>query len=198
MVITAAKLATVYQVNLGLGGGHPKESQDMPIAPEVATCPECKKVFPYRRKKRFCSPNCRKAHARKEARCKQPANAANSSSIKRDQQEDFDLAMRMAETLYTMPPSKRLGYIEEVDQSARQGESGRLRRILTNPAFIWPNPQKRHMFFRQAPGNHCTISQAADQYCRRSPWQAGVQEVVRGEVPEPATGIVLNVFNRAA
>lgn len=179
-------------------GGPQKESHKMPESQKLATCHECKEIFPYRSNKRFCSDNCRKANARKKDRRKNPVNAANRRSAKRQQNEDFDLAMRMAETLYTMPPSQRLGYIEDVIQVARQGESARLRRVLTNPAFIWPDPQKLHLFFRRAPGSYCTISQAADRYCRRSPWQAGVKEVVRGDVPEPATGLVLESINRAA
>lgn len=198
MVITPVKVTTVFLENLGLRGGPRKESHKMPEIQKVATCPECGDTFPYRSNKRFCSDSCRKAHQRKEDRQKNPVNAAKSCSAKKQQKEDFDLAMRMAETLYTMPPNQRLGYIEDVIQTARQGESARLRRVLTNPAFIWPDPKMRHLFFRRAPGSYCTISQAADRYCRRSPWQAGVTEVVRGDVPEPATGVVLESFHRAA
>ena len=55
------------------------------------------------------------------------------------------------------------------------------------PALIRPNPNDRHLFYRGCP-SYCTISQAADRYCRRSPWNAGIAAVVRGEVPEPPTG----------
>lgn len=170
----------------------------MPTAKDTAICPECEGEFPFRSNKRFCSSKCRKAHAQKKDREANPINAANSWAEKREQKEDFDLAMRMAEALYTLPPTDRFGYIEEVIQRARSGKSGRLRRILTNPDLIWPNPAKQYLFFRRAPRSYCTISQAADRYCRHSPWRAGVQEVVRGDAPEPETGQVLEPRTMAA
>lgn len=103
----------------------------------------------------------------------------------------------MAETLYSMSPYERLGHIEEVVQLARTGKYPLLRRVLTNPAFIRPNPADRHLFHRGC-RNFCTISQAADRYCRSSPWNAGVAEVVRGEVPEPPTGEVIVELRSAA
>ena len=116
-----------------------------------------------------------------------PANAANSRSVKRDQHEDFELAARMAETLYNMPVGQRLGYIEKVIQLARNGDCPQVRRILTMPKLIRPNPTETHLFYLGS-ARFCTISQAADRYCRFSPWNAGVVDVVRGEVPDPPTG----------
>lgn len=175
-----------------------RKHQEMPVTRELGTCPECEGTFPYRPNKRFCSERCRKANARKEERRKKPANAANSPEVKRQQKMDYDLAIRLGEALYDLPPDRRLGFIEEKIQTARRCDHPRLRRILTNPAFIRPDPDKKRLFPRRAPGGYCTFPQAANRYCLTSPWQAGVQEVVRGDVPEPATGIVLEVFNLAA
>lgn len=153
------------------------------------TCPQCGCEYPYRSNKRFCSAACRKASSQTAHRAKHPVNAASSPVVHRHQHETFELAARMAETLYSMPPSRRLGYVEEVVQLTRRGDCPSLRRVLTMPKLIRPNPSDKHLFFRRC-SNYCTISQAADRYCRSSPWNAGVAEVIRGEVPEPPTGEV--------
>ena len=103
----------------------------------------------------------------------------------------------MAETLYRMPPDQRLGYIEEIVQLARSGNCPQLRKILTMPALIRPDPEKTHLFFRGS-RTYCTISQAADRYCRFSPWKAGVTDVVRGNVPDPPTGEITDEVAAAA
>lgn len=158
--------------------------------PSSIVCPECGRDFPYRSNKKFCSASCRKASSQRERRQRLPANAANSRTIRRDQHEIFDLAMRMAERLYSMSPFARFGYLEEIIQVARNGQCPKTRKILTMPALIRPNPNNKHLFYRRCP-SFCTISQAADIYCRVSPWNAGVAKVVRGEVPEPPTGEII-------
>lgn len=167
----------------------------MTISYRTTDCPSCGVIFKYRSNKKFCSANCRKASSQKALRKITPANAANCTSIQRDQTEVFDLAMKMAETYYCMPPAHRLGYLEEVVQQARSGDCPRVRKILTNPAFIWPDRQEKHLFYRRTPGSHLTIAQAANHYCRSSPWSAPVSQVVRGEVPEPPTGEVQGPIN---
>ena len=152
-------------------------------------CPQCGESFPYRSNKRFCSPRCRKTHATKRYRVAYPRNATNSPSEKRQQAEDFDLALRLAESLYARTtPINRLGFMEALIQIARNGESPQLRRILTNPDLIFPDPTKKYLFHRRAPAVFYTISQAANRYCLRSSWGASVVDVVRGNVPEPETG----------
>jgi len=81
---------------------------------------------------------------------------------------------------------------------ARNGQSPQVRRILTNPAFVWPDRNDKHLFHRRSPGTFCTIAQAAELYCRVSPWQASVVQVVRGRVPEPPTGEIVNEEEIAA
>jgi hypothetical protein len=170
----------------------------MSITPPAAiTCPQCGKEFPFRSNKKFCSASCRKACAQRDHRQKQPANAAHSRSIRLDQRGVFELAIRMAETLYSMPPFDRFGYLEDIIQLARSGQCPQVRRLLTMPALIRPSPDKKHLFYRGC-RSFCTISQAADRYCRSSPWNAGLAAVVRGEVPEPPTGEVVVAFASAA
>lgn len=162
----------------------------MSISPTSRTCRNCGTAFPFRSNKTSCSASCRKALSQRERRKALPVNAANYGSIRREQHEVFELAMRMAESLYSMPPFDRLGYLEEVVQLARTGQSPKIRKILTMPTLLRPSPDKKHLFYRGCRG-HCTMSQAADRYCRMSPWNAGVVQVVRGEVPDPPTGEVI-------
>lgn len=169
----------------------------MPTNTMNTICPECGTSFPYRSNKRFCSSNCRKAESRKKQRAAKPVNAMNCPSVRREQHEVFELAQRLAEKLYSLPPFERLGYLEHLVQLARSGDFPKLRKIMTNPKFIYPNPKDKHLFIG-SPVAYCTIAQAADRYCRHSPWQASVAEVVRGEVPEPPTGEVLDEVAEAA
>lgn len=166
------------------------ESSGMPRHPAPLTCPECGQHFPYRPNKTFCSPTCRKASQRKKDRLRNPANAQSNAAVRRQQHEDFELADRLAETLYTIPPDQRLGWMEHVVQQARSGSSSQLRRVLTNPKLVWPSPQDRRLFFRRSPRSYCTFPQALDRYCRQI-WKAGIQEVIRGAAPEPPTGEVI-------
>lgn len=169
----------------------------MPQPPTVGACFRCGAEFPYRSNKRFCSPPCRKASAQDEARAKTPANAQHSLAVKREQCRTYELAALLADNLYALSPFERLGYLEGLVQHARSGSHPRLRRILTNPQLIYPDPNKRFLFPRRCPA-YCTIAQAADQYCKWSPWQAGVAAVVRGEVPKPDTGEIVETENLTA
>lgn len=165
--------------------------------PITSTCPVCGRAFVYRSNKRVCSATCRKAQHREKDRRENPANASCSPSVRREQAEVFDLAMRLAETLYSLPPSRRLGYIEGLVQIARNGEHPKLRKVLTNPHLVKPNPVEKHLFWRRSHA-YCTIAQAANRYCLSSPWGASVQDVVRGKTPDPPTGEVFEHLTRAA
>ncbi|WP_416915638.1 MAG: hypothetical protein ACMUJJ_01020 [Roseicyclus sp.] len=135
-------------------------------------------------------------HSQEKSRSSIPANASNSVTIRRDQAELFDLAMRLAEGLYSLPPVDRLGYLKDVVDVARSGESAKVRKILTFPDLLYPDRNEERLFWRRSPSVYCTISQAADRYCRKF-WNAGVVDVVRGLVPEPPTGEVLDVQPKA-
>src|SRR6056297_1816334 len=164
---------------------------------DESTCPQCEGSFPFRSNKRFCSPTCRKLHSQQRARSERPANAGNSRTIRRDQEELFDLAMRMAEDLYTRPPGRRLGYLKDAVDLARSGRCSKVRKLLTFPALLRPDPEKKGLFWRRSPAAYRTISQAADRYCRTF-WGAGDVAVVRGAVPEPPTGEVVDDHRLAA
>lgn len=164
--------------------------------PSTLICPVCGQDFAYRKGKTYCSATCRKANHQKKDRQQTPANAANRRDIRIDQAQVFELAMRLAETLYTMPPGERLGYMEYLVQLARSGDQPRLRKILTMPKLVKPDPSDEHLFWR-GERVYCTISQAANRYCLRF-WGASVQDVVRGIAPEPPTGEVETTKEAAA
>lgn len=168
----------------------PFEADEKTSPPSHTLCPSCGTLFPHRASKTFCSPNCRKSHSKRATRRERPANATSSPYKARHQYEKYDLAMRMAERLYTMPPGQRLGYLETIIQLARGGHSPLVRDILTTPQLLNPNPEKRFLFWRKAPKAYCTITQAANRYCLWSPWASPVFHVVTGKVPEPPTGEV--------
>lgn len=169
----------------------PLEAEGLFSPPTHSLCPSCGSLFPYRSNKTFCSPNCRKAHSKREARRSRPANAAHRRDKARQQYQKYDLAMRMAERLYTMPPGERLGYLEAIIRLARSGHAPLVRDILSTPQLLRANPEDRFLFWRRAPKAYLTITQAANRYCLWSPWAAPVHRVVRGLVPEPPTGEVL-------
>lgn len=102
--------------------------------------------------------------------------------------EFFDLARRMAERLYSLPPFQRLGLIREVIALARAGNPA-LRRLLTHHLLLRPDPNPSWLFHRRAPAVYLTIAQAADRYCRRF-WGHRVADVVSGRAPEPPSGEV--------
>ena len=157
-----------------------------------SVCPVCHFEYPYRSNKKFCSPNCRKNSSQRALRKQRTENNTYSPTKARINKEHYELAMRLAETLYTMPTNERLGYIESLIQLARSGISPKLRNILTDPTFVWPDPNDRHLFFRGC-REYCTIAQAVDRYCRASPWNSRGPDVVRGITSEPETGeVVMN------
>jgi hypothetical protein len=164
---------------------------------QESICPQCGASFELRSNKRFCSPTCRKLYSQQQARSERPANASSSPSIRREQGELFDLAMRMAERLYTLPPGERLGYLKDVVDLARSGRCPKLRKILTFPNLLYPDRENKGLFWRRSPSTYCTISQAADRYCWKF-WGAGVADVVKGIAPEPPTGEVLDAYLLAA
>jgi hypothetical protein len=168
----------------------PFEADEELSPPSHTLCPSCGTLFPYRSNKSFCSRKCKNNNHRREERRDKPVNATNSRAKARAQYDKFDLAMRMAERLYTLPPGQRLGYLETIIQLARAGHSPLVRDILTTPQLLRPDPERRNLFWRKAPKAYCTITQAANRYCLWSPWAAPVFHVVTGKVPDPPTGEV--------
>ena len=161
-------------------------------------CAHCGDSFIRARKdKRFCRDTCRKLSSQRKCRLENPVNARNDRDARRCQLETFDLAFRMAERLYTMPPSDRLGYLKDIIDIARSGDSARTARVLTMPLLLRPDPTRTGLFWRRSPKAYLTIAQAANRYCLHF-WNASVVDVVRGLAPEPPTGEVKVHTSRAA
>lgn len=149
---------------------------------DLTVCPVCGNTFPFRSNKKTCSARCRV----KKNRTTQ--NGTESLSKRRQLMHRNDTAKMLAEELYSLPPCERLGYIQGLIQRAREGDTW-LREVLSNHRLLKPNPiHDRHLFHRRS-AEYCTISQAAQNYCKRF-WKANVWEVVHNKVPEPPTGEV--------
>ena len=152
-----------------------------------STCPSCKDEFPPKRRDQiYCRPACRKASFQKGDRKKNPKNSTSSLSKKRDNELFFDIALRLAEMFYTMPPRDRLGFINGLVDAARSGNT-KLRHVLTNKVLLKPDLQRKRLFYRRCHLSYLTIAQIAVRFCRHF-WSAGVKNVVTFKVPEPPTG----------
>ena len=133
--------------------------------------------------KKYCSANCRQKANRNQQ------YSASSTTKARTNAEFFDRAKRLAEVLYTLPPEKRLGFMQQLIGEARAGNT-KLREVLTNQKLLRPNPiEEKHLFHRSDPA-YCTIAQAAQYYCKRF-WKANVADVAYNRVEEPETGEVI-------
>lgn len=163
----------------------------MKKTPTIAICPHCSAEFAKRRKDQtYCTATCRKLTFQKKDRAANPQNSQCSQAKKRTNLEHFDTALRLAEMLYSLPLDKQLGFIKEIIDQARSGET-KLRSILTNPEILYAPISKEKMFYKRLPEWHMTISQAADAYCWKF-WNASVVDVVKGKVKEPETGEVFD------
>lgn len=143
-------------------------------------CLHCLKPFKYRKSKMYCSSNCRVYASRPKQ------NSQCSPTKRRKNLMFFDKAMRLAETLYSLPPQQRLGYIKNLIDEARAGNTG-LREILSNHMLRHPDPNKDRWMFYRSSRAYCTIAQAAQNYCKRY-WHQDVSDVVYCRCPEPPTG----------
>ena len=154
-------------------------------APEALFCCVCGTTIQSQRTtKKYCSANCRQKANRNQQ------NSASSITKARTNAEFFDRAKRLAEVLYTLPPEKRLGFMQQLIGEARAGNT-KLREVLTNQKLLWPNPiEEKHLFHRSDPA-YCTIAQAAQYYCKRF-WKANVADVAYNRVKEPQTGEVIS------
>lgn len=153
------------------------------------TCKLCHSSFDGRANKIFCSNRCRKQSHQHIKRQAMPQNAQHSKEIRRKQSELFELASRLAERLYTMPVEERLGYMETLINHARGDSQPDLRRILMLPQLIYARNDEPHKFWRRCPYSYRTISQAADNYCKRF-WRKGIVFVIKHPNYYPETGEV--------
>lgn len=144
-------------------------------------CINCGTSFIASRKdKKYCSDNCRKDFSRL------PQNSLSSPTKARKNAEFFDTARRMGERLYDLPPTARLGFMKELIDMARAGNTP-LREILSNWKLRHPHPENDSWMFPRGRRSYSTIAQAAQAYCRKF-WGANVDDVVYNRVDEPPTG----------
>lgn len=154
-------------------------------------CPICCEQFkPKRNDQKYCSPRCRKQNYQRKDREKHPRNAQNNRDVKTENRRQRERAIDLAETLYELPPAYRLGFMKELIDAARSGDA-KLKSIFTNPDLLNASRNEPWLFHRRCPASYLTISQAANQYCKRF-WNSSVGPVVKGEVPEPPTGEVFD------
>ena len=146
-------------------------------------CDRCGETFPFRANKRFCSSNCRKRSSEGKR------NSNSSVAKRRENTEFFERSIRLAEVLYSAPPYERLGIMRGLIEEARKGEDRQLMDILTNQRLMKPNPEQDKWLFYKRSKSYCTITQAANNYCKRF-WKADARAVIYGRSPEPPTGEV--------
>lgn len=152
-----------------------------------AICPTCQSSFLLGRKdQRYCHANCRKTAYHRRDRAKNPRNSQSSRVKYKENADLFDRALRMAETLYTMPPAERLGHMKMLIDEARSGNQA-IKDVLSNKFLLDVSYDAYPWLFWRRNRSYLNITQAADAYCRRF-WGAGVIDVVKGLVKEPETG----------
>ena len=131
--------------------------------------------------KKYCSPKCRQYGNRAKQ------NSLHSPTKARTNYELFETARRMADTLYGLPPFERLGYMKDLIDEARAGNT-QLRELLTNYYLRNPPPECDYLYGQGKYFNY-TIAQAANAYCWHF-WGTHVNNVVRNKCDDPETGEV--------
>jgi hypothetical protein len=158
------------------------ENDQLPNS-KLRLCKHCECQFEARRKdKVYCSTKCRVYSSRPIQ------NSEHSNAKKRKNAEFFDTALRMAERLYSLPPFERLGYLKDLIDEARSGNT-KLREILSNYKLLHPHPKNEKWMFPRKSRAYSTIAQAAHGYCWLF-WKADVYDVVYNRAPEPEDGVI--------
>ena len=98
----------------------------------------------------------------------------------------FDKARRIGDMLYDLPPFERLGFMKDMIDEARAGNT-QLRELLSNYKLRHPNPVDEAWMFPRGNRGYCTLAQAADRYCWRF-WGTHVTDVVYCRCEEPDDG----------
>ena len=161
----------------------------------VIACSACGESFEYSRKdKKFCSRKCQKKSSQNSARFTQNSDLCRAK--RRQNIELYDLALRLAERLYTMPNCQRLGYLNYLVNQARS-KPGILREVLSNRTLLRPNPATENWKFWRGSPEYLTIAQAANRYCLHF-WGYGVVTVVMNRCSEPPTGEIFEDERLAA
>jgi len=98
----------------------------------------------------------------------------------------FDKARRIGDMLYDLPPFERLGFMKDMIDEARAGNT-QLRELLSNYKLRHPNPVDEAWMFPRGNREYSTLAQAADRYCWRF-WGTHVTNVVYCRCEEPDDG----------
>jgi hypothetical protein len=123
------------------------------MTPSNTECPACGKHFtPARTNQKYCFRFCQKKATRHAAR-----GLRHLENFARDELE-ATRARDLRETLYSTPPSERLGIMKDILDAAYH--DGGLRNILTRPELLSDRP------FSAGRGR-MNIAKAADAYCRK-------------------------------
>lgn len=156
-------------------------------------CKVCQASFKARGGKVYCSKRCSRHALRpiQNSTTLTDEGFPSSPTKKRKNLEFFDTASLLGDRLYSLPPDRRLGYVQELIAEARGGNVF-LREILSNYKLLHPNPVTDRWMFHRACPEYCTIAQAANRYCLKF-WGAGVADVVYCRAPEPETGQVITL-----
>ena len=93
----------------------------------------------------------------------------------------------MADTLYNLPPSERLGHMKTLIDEAREGNT-QLRELLSNYRLRNPSNNEKWLYARGS-REYMTIAQAANAYCYRF-WGTHVTNVVYDRCDKPEIGEV--------
>ena len=157
----------MLMLDAGVGGG-------------LATCPQCLGTFPYRKGKTYCGVNCRVYASRPKQ------NSECSHDVARENAVFFDKARRIAEMMYELPPFERLGFMKDMIDEARAGNT-QLRKLLSNYKLRHADPKNESWMHPWGDRSYMTLAQAADAYCRRF-WGTHVTNVVYGRCAEPDDG----------
>lgn len=155
----------------------------------AVACPHCDSEFePRRRNQKFCTEPCRKAAYQLRDRVKNPKNSLNSREVRRANAERIEYLMNLTMELYATKPDERLGFLKGLVDRARDGEKA-LRDALTNRFFLGAKFINQPWLYLRRSWAYPNVAKATNKYCRKY-WNAGVIDVVLGNVPEPQTGEV--------
>lgn len=147
----------------------------------LTPCPKCGAEFmPARSNQTYCSTPCRKNATRGSRK------TTDSNDERQRSSRHYNRARWLAHDLYALPSNKRLGFMAELIDAAREHDA-QLRSILTDPVLLSAGREDKGLFHRRAPSSYKTIAQAAHAYCRKF-WGHGVKDVIYRRCPDPETG----------
>ncbi|UWP91402.1 hypothetical protein K3X13_10000 [Aliiroseovarius crassostreae] len=121
-------------------------------APKVhlLVCPKCEAEFARKRSnQKFCSTECSKAATRNASRGNRKGENQKATELHHER------ASRLAEMVYSVPPSERFGMMKYILSFV--GKDVGLRRILTDPKLLRQPPRR---------DNKKNIAQAASAYTK--------------------------------